>query len=46
MDIDPSQPLGIALIVLGVIIAVKAAKTIVKVLMLVLVAAGLYLAFT
>lgn len=40
-----STPLGIALIVVGVIVAVKAVKTVVKVLMLVVILAGLYLWF-
>lgn len=43
MDLDPSTPLGIVLIVVGAFVALKAAKVIVKVLMLVVVAIGVYL---
>ena len=42
---EMSTPLGIALVVIGIIVVVKAAKTIVKVLMLVVILAGLYLWF-
>lgn len=38
-----STPLGIALVVIGLIVAVKAAKTVIKVLMLVVILGGLYL---
>ena len=37
-----TTPVGIALVVIGVFIALKAAKTIVKLLMVLVVAAGLY----
>jgi hypothetical protein len=40
-----STPLGIALVVVGLIVAVKAAKTMIKVLMLVVILGGLYLWF-
>ena len=43
MDLDVSTPVGIALIVIGVFVALKAAKTVVKLVMLVVIAAGLYL---
>ncbi len=39
-------PLGIALVVLGLIVAVKAVKLAVKLLMVAVVVGGLYLAFT
>lgn len=42
---EMSTPLGIALVVIGVIVVVKAAKTVVKVLMLLVILAGLYLWF-
>lgn len=38
-----STPLGIALVVIGLIVAVKAVKTVVKILMLVVILGGLYL---
>jgi hypothetical protein len=40
-----STPLGIVLIAVGAFVAYKAAKAVVKLLMLVVVAAGLYLWF-
>ena len=40
-----TTPLGIALIVIGVFVALKAAKTIVKLLMIAVIAGGLYLWF-
>ena len=40
-----TTPVGIALVVLGVIVLLKAVKTVVKVVMLVVIAAGLYLWF-
>lgn len=39
-----STPLGIALVVIGLFVAIKAAKTVVKVTMLLVIAAGVYLA--
>ena len=45
MNFEPTTPVGIALIVLGIFIALKAAKTVVKLVMLVVIAVGLYLAF-
>jgi hypothetical protein len=40
-----STPVGIALVVLGVVLAVKVAKTTLKLVFLALVALGLYLWF-
>ena len=40
-----STPLGIALVVIGIFVAFKVAKTVVKLVMLVVIAAGLYLWF-
>ena len=40
-----TTPVGIALVVLGVFIALKAAKTVIKLVMVLVVAAGLYLWF-
>lgn len=45
MGLELSTPLGIALVVIGVFVAFKAVKSVVKVVMLVVVAAGLYLWF-
>jgi hypothetical protein len=45
MDFDVSTPLGIALIVVGVFVAIKAVKAVVKVAMIVVVLVGLYLWF-
>jgi hypothetical protein len=42
---DVSTPLGIALIALGVFVAIKAIKTVVKVAMLAVILVGLYLWF-
>jgi uncharacterized membrane protein len=44
-DIELSTPLGIALVVIAAVVAFKAVKTVVKVAMLLVVAAGLYLWF-
>jgi hypothetical protein len=44
-DFELATPLGIALIVIGAFVAFKAVKTVVKVAMLLVVAAGLYLWF-
>lgn len=38
-----TTPMGIALVVIGLIVAFKAVKTVVKVLMLLVIAAGVYL---
>ena len=38
-----STPLGIALVVIGVFVAFKAVKSVVKLVMLVVIAGGLYL---
>ena len=43
--IQLTTPVGIALVVIGVIVLLKAVKTVVKVVMLVVIAAGLYLWF-
>jgi hypothetical protein len=40
-----SSPLGIALIVIGAFVAIKAIKTVVKLAMVVVIAIGLYLWF-
>lgn len=40
-----TTPVGIALVVIGVFVALKAAKTVIKLVMIVVVAAGLYLWF-
>jgi len=40
-----TTPTGIALVVIGIFVAFKAAKAVVKVLMLVVIAVGLYLWF-
>lgn len=45
MDFEVSTPLGIALVVIGIFVAIKAAKTVVKIVMLLVIAAGLYLWF-
>ena len=37
-----STPVGIALVVIGLFIAIKAAKTVVKLLMLIVIGVGLY----
>ena len=39
-----TTPVGIALVVIGLFVAFKAVKTVVKVLMLLVIAAGIYLA--
>lgn len=38
-----STPLGIGLVVIGLIVAIKAVKGVVKVLMIIVILAGLYL---
>ena len=43
MNFEPTTPVGIALIVLGIFVAVKAAKTVVKIVMLVVIGLGVYL---
>lgn len=43
MDIEPTTPLGIALIVVGAFVAIKAAKVVVKVLMLLVIGVGVYI---
>ena len=43
--VDLSTPLGIALLAVGAFVAIKAVKTIVKLLMLVVIAVGVYLMF-
>lgn len=40
-----TTPVGIALVVVGIFVALKAAKTVIKIVMIVVVAAGLYLWF-
>ncbi len=42
LNFDPSTPVGVALIVIGVLVAVRAIKLFVKVAMIAVVAAGLY----
>jgi hypothetical protein len=44
-DLQLTTPLGIVLIAVGAFVAFKAVKTVVKVAMLLVVAAGLYLWF-
>ena len=41
--INLDTPLGIALVVIGIFVAFKAVKTVVKLVMIVVVAGGLYL---
>ncbi len=43
--IDLSTPLGVALLAIGAFVAFKAVKAVVKLLMLVVAAAGIYLTF-
>lgn len=43
MDISPGEPLGIALIVVGVLLAFRLAKTLLKIAMVAVVLIGLYL---
>lgn len=40
-----STPMGIALVVIGLVVILKAAQTVVKLLMILVIAAGLYLWF-
>ena len=44
-SLDKSSWLGIALVVIGIFVAFKAVKGVIKVVMLLVVAAGLYLWF-
>lgn len=45
MTMDISTPLGIAIVVIGLIVAVKAIKIVIKLVMVALVLFGLYLVF-
>lgn len=42
MEIEPTDPVGIALIVIGVFLAFRVAKTVLKLAMLAVIAVGLY----
>jgi hypothetical protein len=42
---DLSNPLGIVLLAVGIFVAVKTVKTVIKIVMLTVVLAGLYLLF-
>lgn len=46
MNFDATTPVGLGLIVVGIFIAVKAAKFAVKVVMLAVIALGVYVAFS
>lgn len=43
MEISPTDPAGIALIVIGAFVAFRVARTLLKLVMIVVVAAGLFL---